>query len=91
MATIKEANELSMRQARINGHPEFLSTGDKVVQTERNELLWSVKQNGADKIMQIDKVTGRIYNVPLVQGNKCTQDGKTQTSDYCHDCHAVTR
>jgi len=62
-----------------------------VIETARGELLWSIKQIAPNKFIQIDKVSGQIYNVPLVQGSKCTQDGKTQTSDYCHECHAVVR
>ena len=90
-AVIRDANELVMRRARINGHPEFLKVGDQVIATERGELLWSIKQIAPNKFVQLDKVTGQIYDVPLVMGSKCTQDGKTQTSDYCHECHSVAR
>ena len=89
--TIKDANELAMRQARINGKSDFLKVGDQVIVTERGESMWSIKQIAPSKFVQIDKVSGQIYNVPLVMGSKCTQDGKTQTSDYCHECHAVVR
>ncbi|MBI5029893.1 MAG: cytochrome c3 family protein [Chloroflexi bacterium] len=91
ITSIVDANELAMRQARINGHPEFLKVGDQVITTERGELLWSIKQTAPNKFVQVDKVTGQIYNVPLVKGSGCTQDGKTQTSDYCHTCHSVVR
>jgi hypothetical protein len=91
IAVIKDVNELAMRQARINGRAEFLKVGDQVIETARGELLWSIKQIAPNKFIQIDKVSGQIYNVPLVQGSKCTQDGKTQTSDYCHTCHSVAR
>jgi len=89
--TIREPNELALRRARLSGHPEFLKVGDRVIETERGELLWSVKQIAPNQFAQIGKVTGKIYNVPLVMGSKCTQDGKTQTSDYCHQCHSVVR
>jgi hypothetical protein len=88
---IRDANELAMRRARINGHPKFLKVGDQVIATERGELLWSVKQIAPNKFVQIEKVSGKIYNVPLVMGSQCTQDGKAQTSDYCHECHSVAR
>ncbi len=90
-ATIQDPKELAIRQARINGQPGFLSAGDQVIETARGELLWSVKQIAPGKFEQIDKVSGKIYNVPLVMGSPCTQDGKTQTSDYCHTCHSVFR
>ncbi len=91
VAVVQDANELAMRQARINGHADFLNVGDKVVETARGELLWAVKRTSPDQFVQIDKVTGQIYPVPQVKGSKCTQDGVTQTSDYCHECHAVIR
>ncbi len=91
VAAIQDANELAMRQARINGHADFLKVGDQVIETARAELLWSIKQIAPNKFVQLDKVTGQIYNVPLVKGSQCKQDGATQTSDYCHQCHAVVR
>ena len=90
-AAIQEMNQLAMRQARINGHTDFLNVGDKVIESARGELLWAVKQSGLNEFVQIGKVTGQIYPVPQVKGSKCTQDGITQTSDYCHTCHAVVR
>lgn len=91
VATIQDANELAMRQARINGHADFLSVGDIVIETERGELLWSIKRTGPGQFTQISKVTGQTFQVPLVMGSQCKQDGKTQTSDYCHTCHSVAR
>ncbi len=90
VATIQDPNELAMRQARINGHANFLSVGDKVVEAERGELLWAIKLT-ASGFVQMDKVAGQTYLVPMVMGSQCKQDGKTQTSDYCHSCHAVER
>jgi hypothetical protein len=65
--------------------------GDQVIETARGELLWSVRQIAPNEFVQMDKVSGKIYDVPLVMGSQCTQDGKTQTSDYCHECHSVVR
>lgn len=90
VATIQDANELAMRQARINGHPDYVSVGDKVIETGRGELLWAIKQT-ASGFVQIEKTTGQIYQVPMVKASRCKQDGKTQTSDYCHTCHSVAR
>jgi hypothetical protein len=90
-AFIHDANELAMRQARINNHADFIKVGDQVIVTAHGELLWSIKQTAPSQFVQIDKVTGQTYNVPLVMGSRCEQDGKTQTSDYCHTCHAVVR
>ncbi len=90
VATIQDPNELAMRQARINGHADYLSVGDRVIETERGELLWAIKQTSTG-FVQMDKVTGQMYQVPMVMGSQCKQDGKTQTSDYCHTCHSVER
>jgi hypothetical protein len=90
-ATITDANELAMRQARINGHADYLHVGDTVILTARGELLWALKRSGPNQIVQVEKVTGQIYFVPQVKGSKCRQDGITQTSDYCHTCHVVVR
>jgi hypothetical protein len=88
---IHDTNELAMRQARINGNADFLKVGDQVIITEHDELLWSIKQTTPNKFVQVDKVSGKIYNVPLVQGSKCKQDGVNQSSDYCHECHTAVR
>ena len=79
------------RQKKIADFQASLKVGDRVIETERGELLWSVKQIAPNQFAQIGKVTGKVYNVPLVMGSRCTQDGKTQTSDYCHQCHSVVR
>ncbi len=91
VALITDPNELAMRQARIDGRSDFLAVGDAVIQTDRGELLWSVKEISPSHFVQIDKVSGKVYDVPLVAGSKCTQDGSSQSSDYCHKCHSVTR
>lgn len=91
LARIEKPDELAMRQARINGREGFLSVGDFVVETARGEKLWSLKQAAPGKLVQMDKVTGQQYDVPLVQGSKCTQSGQDQSSQYCHTCHAVAR
>ncbi len=91
LARIEKADELAMRQARMNGNASFLSVGDFVIETARGEKLWSVKQTAPDKLIQIDKVSGQMYDVPLVQGSACAQRGDDQSSQYCHQCHAVAR
>ncbi len=89
VAAIRQPDELAMRQARINGHADFLQVGDAVIQTARGELLWAIKQTGPGQFVQLDKVTGKQYTVPLVQGSRCAQNGRDQSSQYCHQCHSV--
>ncbi|MHB1134059.1 MAG: hypothetical protein ACYC4L_16955 [Chloroflexota bacterium] len=91
LATIRESDELARRRARLAGREDFLAVGDSVVETESGELLWSVKRGANGELQQIAKVTGQVYTVPLVAGSKCEQDGTTQTSDHCHQCHSVSR
>ncbi len=90
-ATIHDANELAMRRARMNGHPCFLSVGDRVIETTHGEVLWSIREIAPGKFVQLAKVSGKIYPLPLVMGSKCLQDGTTQAADYCHGCHSVAR
>jgi hypothetical protein len=90
-AEIRQSNELAMRRARMNGLSDCLKIGDRVVETSRGELLWSVKGIAPDEFVQIGKVSGKVYQVPLVMGSQCKQDGKTQTSDHCHQCHSVSK
>ncbi|MGB8648128.1 MAG: hypothetical protein WCF84_23025 [Anaerolineae bacterium] len=89
VATITQADELVMRQARINGNASFLQVGDQVVETTRGEKLWSIKALAPDQFVQVDKVTGKQYALPLVAGSKCTQSGTDQSSQYCHQCHSM--
>ncbi len=90
-AEIRQPNELAMRRSRMSGRADFLKIGDRVIETSQSELLWSVKEIGPDQFVEIGKVSGKIYRVPLVFGSKCRQDGRTQTSDHCHQCHSVSR
>ncbi len=90
-AAIRDANELAMRRARMNGHADFIGVGDRVIQTAQGELLWNIKEVAPDKFVQIAKISGRLYPVPLVMGSKCRQDGRTPESDYCHKCHSAAR
>lgn len=90
-ARIDDADELAMRQARINGRAGFIQLGDWVIETARGEKLWSIKQVAPDRLIQLNKVTGQQYDVPLVQGSQCTQSGQDQSSHYCHKCHAVAQ
>ena len=91
LVTIREDNELAMRRAWLAGRADFLAVGDRVIETARGELLWWVKESGSGRLVQVAKANGEIYDVPLVRGSKCEQDGQSQTSGYCHQCHAVSR
>lgn len=90
-AIIQKPDDLAMRQARINGHADFLKVGDALIQTARGEMLWAIKQFSPGQFVQLDKVTGKEYQVPLVKGSKCTQNGQDQSSQYCHQCHSVAQ
>lgn len=91
VARLADAEDLALRQARLAGQEGFIGVGDSVIETERGERLWSVKQTAPGRFVQINKVSGKIYDVPLVKGSACTQEGEEQSSAYCHDCHAVAR
>jgi hypothetical protein len=88
---LSDPEDLGLRQARIAGREDWLAVGDAVIETKRGERMWSVKQTAPGRFVQIDKVSGKVYDLPLVKGSECTQDGEDQTSAYCHECHAVAR
>jgi hypothetical protein len=88
-AQISDPNDPALRLARLNGRYS-LEVGAEVIVTERGEKLGSVQQRNG-QLVQVGKVDGREYIVPLVQGSQCQQQPDQQESRYCHQCHAYER
>lgn len=88
--TITDPNDVALRRAALNPLVP-LALGDTVVVTDQGEALWSVQQRPDGSFLQVSKVDGQAYPVPLVQGSQCLQKPDEQTSAYCHECHAVER
>jgi hypothetical protein len=88
--TITSNVDIALRQVFLNPVID-LQVGDRVVETERNEELWNVRQREDGSFEMIAKVTQTRYQVPLVMGSACQQNPDEQESRYCHECHAVER
>ena len=82
-------NDVEFRRAQLNGNYS-LQVGDTVLLTERNEKFGSIKLVDG-KYLQTLKVSGEVYEIPLVKGTACLQQPDQQESRYCHECHAVER
>ncbi len=85
--TITDSNDPAVRRANLN--PFYaVQIGSQVLQTPDSDTLGAVQWiNG--QIIQIGKVTGIRYVVPPVMGSACQQKPDQQSSQSCHECHAV--
>jgi hypothetical protein len=89
LTTIDDPAHPAVRSAQLNGNYR-LEVGNTVAQTERGETFGWVQWDG-EKLWQTSKVTGQVYEVPLVKGSACQQQPEQQESSYCHECHAYER
>ena len=88
-AVIAEPNDVELRRAALNGH-YTLQVGDTVLLTERGEKFGSIRFSGG-KFIQTLKVSGAVYEIPLVMGSACLQKLDRQESRDCHECHAYEK
>ena len=88
--TINSQDDIVLRQAFLNPVLD-LKVGDRVIETERNEELWNMRQLADGSFEMVSKVIQTRYQVPLVMGSACQQKPDEQESRYCHECHAVER
>jgi hypothetical protein len=89
-AKLSDPNNVAFRQAQLNPVVD-LAPGQTVLATEAGEPLWNTRvlPNGTYEL--IGKTTGERFVFRPVMGSGCTQDPAEQASQYCHECHAVTR
>ncbi len=84
--TITDPNHPAIRRANLN--PLYtVQVGDQVLLAPDGDTIGSVQRVGG-QVVQIGKVTGIQYTVPLVMGTACEQKADQQESRYCHECHA---
>ncbi|RME99445.1 MAG: hypothetical protein D6768_15025 [Chloroflexi bacterium] len=89
VVTVSAEHQSALRAARLN--PNYsLEIGDRVLVTERGELLGNVKVEN-DQVTLTSKVSGQSYPVNPVLGSGCQQNVEQQESRYCHECHAYQR
>ena len=87
---VTDTNDISLRLAQLNPVVE-LSTGDRVLVTERGEPLWNTRLLADGSYELVGKATGERFKFRPVRGSGCTQNPEEQASQYCHECHAVER
>jgi hypothetical protein len=87
--TIADPNDVELRRALLNGNYS-LQVGDKVIAVSAAEKFGAIKVIDG-KYIETMKVSGKQLTIPLVKGSLCKQRPDQQSSNYCHECHAVQR
>ncbi len=85
-----DPDDLAFRMAALNPVVN-LNLGDTVLVTGQGEALWNTRLLPDGSYQMTGKATGQSYTFRPVKGSGCTQDGRDQSSAYCHTCHAVKR
>ena len=62
-----------------------------LLMTEKGELFWNTRVLPDGTYEMIGKATGQNLSFRLVKGTTCKQKPDQQSSQYCHECHAVRR
>jgi hypothetical protein len=88
--TLTDANDIAFRLAQLNPVVS-LQVGDQVLVTEQGEPLWNTRVLADGSYELVGKATGQRFAFRPVMGSACTQKPEDQTSQYCHECHAVER
>jgi hypothetical protein len=85
--TITDPNDPAIRRANLNPFYD-VQVGSQVLQAPEGDTLGAVQWiNG--QIIEIGKVAGTRSVVPPVMGSACRQKPDLQSSQACHECHAV--
>jgi hypothetical protein len=87
--TITDLNDVELRRALLNGNYS-LQVGDNVIAISAAEKFGAIKLIDSQYIETL-KVGGKQLVIPLATGSLCRQRPDQQTSNYCHECHAVQR
>lgn len=87
--TITSNKDLAFEEQTTNPVFPALKTGDKIVVTHKGEEMPFIRySDGSWKLWS--RVTGKEFNIPLVEGSQCLQDPNDQSADSCHKCHQST-
>ena len=82
---VDDPNDVAIRRANLNTNYD-LTTGAEVLLAPDGTKMGSIRlQDGT--VVQVGKVTGTWYQVPLVSGSACQQKPNQQEARYCHECH----
>ncbi|KAF0108115.1 MAG: hypothetical protein FD146_1129 [Anaerolineaceae bacterium] len=88
--TLTDPDDLAFRLAFLNPVVD-LQLGDTILVTEQGEPLWNTLVLPDGTYQLVGKATKQVFTFRPVMGSGCTQDGRDQSSAYCHTCHAVER
>lgn len=87
---ISDPNDLALKMSFLNPVID-LQVGDTILMTEKGEALWNIRQLTDGQFELFDKASGQRFTFRAVLGTACQQKPDEQTSNYCHQCHAVER
>ena len=88
--TITDLNDIALRQASLNPVVD-LKIGSVVLATEQGEPLWNSRVLPDGTYELVGKTTYQRFSFRPVMGSQCKQKADQQASQYCHECHAVTK
>jgi hypothetical protein len=88
--TIVSEDDIALRMAFLNPVTD-LKVGDTILMTEQGEPLWNTRVLPDGTYEMIGKATGQHFTFRPVMGTQCQQSLDEQSSNYCHECHAVQR
>jgi hypothetical protein len=86
--TIVSEDDIALRMAFLNPVMS-LSVGDTILMTEQGEPLWNTRVLPDGTYEMVGKATGQHFTFRPVMGTQCQQNVDEQSSNYCHECHAV--
>lgn len=88
--TLGDPNDIAFRLAQLNPVVD-LKIGDTILVTDKGEPLWNTRVLSDGTYQLTGKATGQALAFKPVMGSHCTQNGRDQSSAYCHECHSVQR
>ncbi|MBK9208607.1 MAG: hypothetical protein IPL71_10030 [Anaerolineales bacterium] len=88
--TLNDPNDVAFRMSFLNPVVD-LKIGDTILVTEQGEPLWNTHVLSDGTYEMIGKVTNQKFNFRPVMGTACEQKPDEQSSQYCHECHAVEK
>ena len=88
--TLTDPNDIAFTLAFLNPVVD-LKLGDTILVTEKGESLWNTRVLPDGTYAMTGKATNQYFTFRPVMGSNCTQTGENQSSEYCHECHAVEK
>ena len=87
---ITDPNDVALRQAALNPVVD-LQPGTVVIATDKGEPLWNTRVLPDGTYQLVGKATRQLFTFRPVMGSQCKQKPDQQASQYCHECHSVSK